>query len=97
MFPSGFEWDPQKNMSNTKKHGFSFESAENLFQQVVYESPAFIHNGEWRKFAVGLLDQKEVTVIFCERDGKKRIISIRRARDYERDTYRRFIATFYRR
>ncbi len=90
-FPSGYEWDNNKNALNKTKHGYEFESAVNVFKQSVYESPLFVHNGEERKFAVGLLQGKEVTVIFCERSGKRRIISIRRARDYERDIYKQFI------
>lgn len=91
QFPSGYEWDNNKNALNKTKHGYGFESAVDIFKQSVYESLPFVHNGEERKFAIGSLQGEEVTVIFCERSGKRRIISIRRARDYERNIYKQFI------
>ena len=27
----GFEWDPEKNTSNMRKHGLSFEEAASIF------------------------------------------------------------------
>ena len=60
---SQYEWDENKNQSNQKKHGISFEDAKNVFDDedaVAY--PGQIRAGEnrfcwWVKYLVSLLLQ----------------------------------------
>jgi uncharacterized DUF497 family protein len=33
-----FEWDEHKNQQNQKKHGLSFEEAQEIFQGIVFTS-----------------------------------------------------------
>jgi uncharacterized DUF497 family protein len=36
---AGFEWDPEKNISNLRKHGLSFEEATSIFKGPVLTGP----------------------------------------------------------
>lgn len=86
-----FEWDADKNASNSEKHGIWFEDAVVVFAQIHYLSPSLRHeSGEVRFFAVGIWETKEITVFFTWRGERRRIISARRARHEEREIYRDF-------
>ncbi|MBR4462751.1 MAG: BrnT family toxin [Erysipelotrichaceae bacterium] len=46
-----FEWDEQKNRSNIKKHGVSFEEASTVFYDeyaIMYDDP--LHSKEEERF-----------------------------------------------
>lgn len=80
----GFEWDPEKNISNVRKHGLSFEEAASIF-----DGPMLTglddSTGEVREKSFGLLGGMVVVcVIHTERNGKIRIISARKATAKER-------------
>jgi uncharacterized DUF497 family protein len=79
----GFEWDERKRQSNLAKHGLDFLDAELVFDS--YESP---RGGEDRWVTVGLLEGREVAVVWVERADAIRVISFRRARHEERRQYR---------
>jgi uncharacterized protein len=80
----GFEWDPDKNISNIRKHGLSFEEAALIFSGPVLTGPDD-SAGEYREKSFGLLGSMLVAcVIHTERNGKIRIISARRATARER-------------
>jgi len=88
-----FEWDEQKNSSNQRKHGLSFEEAARVFldplclrQQDRYE------NGEERWQALGAVNGVAVLLVaHTQRDSEGgeviRIISARRATKVERRFY----------
>lgn len=88
-----FEWDEQKNSSNQRKHGLSFEEAARVFfdplclrQQDRYE------NGEERWQALGAVYGVAVLLVaHTQRDSEGgeviRIISARRATKAERRYY----------
>lgn len=80
----GFEWDPDKNIANRRKHGLSFEEAALIFDGPVLT--ALDHStGEIREKSFGLLGGMVVVcVIHIERNGKIRIISARKATASER-------------
>ena len=80
----GFEWDPEKNITNLRKHGLSFEEAASIFDGPVLSGPDE-SVGEVRDKSFGLLGGMVVAcVIHTERQGKIRIISARRATAHER-------------
>ena len=81
---AGFEWDPEKNISNLRKHGLSFEEAASIFKGPVLTGPDE-SAGEIRDKSFGLLGGMVVVcVIHTERQGKIRIISARKATATER-------------
>ncbi|MBA3415359.1 MAG: BrnT family toxin [Chloroflexia bacterium] len=84
-----FEWDPAKDALNIEKHGIAFEDAEDVFadpERLAEDStkPEF---GEERRRAIGRLGPNVVTVVFTDRNGRRRIISARRADKHERARY----------
>jgi uncharacterized protein len=81
--PPGFHWDNVKREINLKEHRIDFFDVPTIFDgpHLVWSSS---HKGEHRLLAIGLLEKREVTVVFTIRHGKRRIISVRRARTYER-------------
>ncbi|SEG60935.1 hypothetical protein SAMN05421819_3765 [Bryocella elongata] len=92
-----FEWDPQKERINIRKHGIGFELA-----QTVFEDPGLVLmqdrmvEGEPRWQAIGMAAGEILllvahTVFDGERDEEIiRIISARRADRNERERYRTF-------
>ena len=81
--PPGFDWDSVKREINLKDHHIDFGDVPPLFDgpHLIWGSS---RKGEHRLLAIGFLDGREVTVVFMMRNGKRRIISVRRARTYER-------------
>ena len=86
-----FEWDDNKNISNQKKHGVSFEEAKTVFSD---ELGRLIRDpdhseGEERFILMGTSSQHNLlTVCHCERDSDTiRIISARKADKFERKQY----------
>ncbi len=82
-----FEWDENKNISNQKKHGVSFEEAKTIF---IDELARLIPDpdssrGEERFIFMGVSSQsKLLTVCHCERGlDTIRIISARKADKHE--------------
>ena len=83
-----FTWDEDKRESNLAKHRLDLLDAHRLFDGrplFTYPSP---RGGEARLVSVGLLDQCMVAVVWLEREDGIRLISLRRARDGEKRTYR---------
>ncbi len=82
----GFEWDPEKNASNLRKHGLSFEEAASIFQGPVLTGPDESGEfGEIREKSFGLLGGVVVIcVVHTDRNGVIRIISARKATSNER-------------
>ena len=80
-----FEFDKHKSESNERKHGISFESARRLWKDPnrieisarLVDEPRFL-----------LLAKNEETIwsaVFSLRENRIRIISVRKARDYEKE------------
>ena len=78
-----FEWDPDKDQVNQRKHGLSFSEATELFCEgndylEIYDGEH--SNDEDRFIAIGLIQAGVVVVVFTERsDDAIRIVSARRA------------------
>ena len=89
-----FEWDPDKNEINFKKHGVNFEEAETVFEDeravTIYDDS---HSESEDRFKIIGISRKlrELTVCHCYRNGDEvtRIISARRATKNESKLYER--------
>ena len=86
-----FEWDEKKNAINKKKHGISFEMAVRVFlDEKRIEKLDFEHSTleEERTNIIGRVsDVLVLFVVATDRNGNKRIISARKAVEYEEAEY----------
>ena len=86
---SDFEWDEAKNLTNTTRHGITFQEAVAVFEGDYQEfEDKRLDYGEARVKIVGVLGNWVVSVICTQRGSSVRIISARRARRDERREYR---------
>jgi uncharacterized DUF497 family protein len=84
-----FDWDAVKNSANLAKHGIDFQDAVRIFERPTLERVDDRQDyGEIRVIAFGVVDDREVVVIYTARGEVRRIISARRAHSSERKTYR---------
>ena len=83
-----FEWDDEKNTTNKKKHGISFETASKVFNDPYYIEVYDIDHSleEDRYIAIGLVEDV-LFVVFTERKEIIRLISARLATEEERRYY----------
>jgi uncharacterized protein len=82
-----FEWDDEKATSNLEKHGIDFQGAIRIFEGSLLVTCSD-RTDERRFKAIGVADDLELAVIYTWREGRRRIISARRARHHEREAYR---------
>lgn len=86
-----FEWDEGKQIRNFAKHGIDFRRAIHVFDGFTVTHPSG-RAGEQRFITVGEVDDCIIAVIYTNREypgtTKRRIISARVARTYERAQYR---------
>jgi uncharacterized DUF497 family protein len=83
-----FTWDENKRASNLAKHKVDLLQARQLFDGrplFTYPSP---RDDEARCVSVGVLDDRMVAIVWFEREDGIRLISLRKARDAEKRTYR---------
>ena len=77
---AGFEWDPEKEALNIRKHGIDFTSASLIWDDDVLERIDTRRDyGEVRVQAFGAVESRILTVIFTWREDIRRIILARRA------------------
>ena len=82
-----FEFDPQKSERNKKKHGIDFNEAQALWDDPgVIEIPVRTSD-ESRSLTIGKILGKHWSAVITYRQGKIRIISVRRSRKEEVDIY----------
>lgn len=84
--PMDFEWDETKRNSVIERHGIDFKDAIRIFAGTVWETPS-PRMDEDRRLAVGAVDGITIAVVYMIRDGRRRIITARRARKNERRDY----------
>ena len=78
-----FEFDSRKSASNRRKHGIDFVEAQGLWSDPdAVEIPARTED-EPRALVIGRIEDRHWSAIITPRDGKVRIISVRRARAEE--------------
>jgi uncharacterized protein len=84
-----FEWDETKRRSNLKNHGIDFEEAEPVFQGVnaLETLDQRFAYGEERWLTVGQSAGRLLAVVYVERIGVHRIISVRLADRQEVNAY----------
>ena len=78
---SEFEWDAAKGRVNLRKHGVSFEAACRVFKdlEAVDRIDTRFDYGEERFLITGRVEAEVLTLAYCERDERIRIISAKRA------------------
>jgi uncharacterized protein len=80
-----YVWDERKNRDNIKRHGIAFTDARRIFEGPTVEKiDDRFDYGEVRVYAIGLVNGLEITVVYTDRDDKRRIISAWRAEPHER-------------
>ena len=82
------EWDPVKNRSNVRQHGLSFDAANafdwNSAKVILDDRKDY---GEARFQARGLIGERLHMLVFTLRNGRLRIISLRKANRREQRAY----------
>jgi hypothetical protein len=83
-----FEWDDEKEKINIQKHGISFHTAKEIFNDVnrleIYDIEH--SDTEDRYNTIGMVHDI-IFVVYTERHNKIRLISARLATDTERRLY----------
>jgi len=82
------EWDEVKRGLNRRKHNLDFRLADLVFDGRPLYSYASPRADEQRIVSIGMVEATMIATIWLEREGRIRIISIRRARRGEERAYR---------
>lgn len=82
-----FEFDLAKSKANAAKHGIDFHAAQELWADENRLVEPARSDTEQRQRLIAQSDGKLWAAIFTERGENIRIISVRRARDNEREMY----------
>jgi uncharacterized DUF497 family protein len=82
-----FDFDSQKSQSNKEKHGIDFSQAQTLWNDSdLIEIPARTSD-EPRFLVIGKISEEHWSAVITYRNEKIRIISVRRSRKEEIETY----------
>lgn len=82
-----FEWDPAKRTANLAKHGLDLTVGAALFDgRMVYTYPS-PRAEEPRWVTIGRIEEILVALVWTDRGGTARLISLRRARNAEKSAY----------
>lgn len=76
MSASSFEWDDRKNIENIKKHGISFEKAQDAFddpERIIAIDLDHSTKDENRYFCFAKVENNILTVRFSYRNDKIRL------------------------
>ncbi|NJM30034.1 MAG: BrnT family toxin [Rhizobiales bacterium] len=76
------EFDAAKDKANVSKHGISLSRAADMKVLAILQVDG-IDYGETRYRAFGMIDDRAHCLVFTERSGAMRIISLRRAHEKE--------------
>ena len=82
-----FEFDDAKSQSNKDKHGIDFVEAQALWLDEMLVEVAARTEDEQRFLVVGMISGKHWSAVITYRDGRARLISVRRARSEEIEVY----------
>lgn len=82
-----FEWDENKDRSNKKKHGISFEEGSKVFDDRNRLQNISVRDRERRYLTIGKAFKVILTVVYTVRNLTFRLISVRRSRKDEREAY----------
>ena len=84
-----YTYDPKKRAVNLKKHGYDFEDAPQVIESgrtVTFEDRRFQYE-EQRFITLGVLRDGVVVIATAETDEEIRVISMRKAEQYEEEIY----------
>ena len=82
------DFDPNKREITLRERGLDFERAGEVFSGVHTVAPDHRHSAtEARFITVGVLDGREVVVVWTERGTLRRVISMRKANEREQAHY----------
>lgn len=84
-----FEFDDDKSGANLAKHGIDFEAAQELWQDPDLLEIQAKTEGEPRFLIIGRIEAKHWSAVVTYREGRIRLISVRRARKREVELYER--------
>ena len=82
-----FEFDDKKSRSNKDKHGIDFVEAQTLWEDSGLLEVPLKSEDEPRSLVIGKIGGLHWSAIVTHRQGKFRIISVRRSRDTEKEIY----------
>jgi len=85
-----FEWHERKRAINLEKHGIDFADAMTIWCGFVATRRS-AHASEERFVSVGEREGRIIAVVWTMRDGRRQLISARKARTHERDCYAAFV------
>jgi len=84
---TGFEYDEEKSVINSKKHGIDFVEAQKLWEDPdLLEIPARTQD-EKRFLVIGIIEGKHWSGVITYRNKNIRIISVRKSRKEEIELY----------
>jgi uncharacterized DUF497 family protein len=88
--PLTFEWDEEKDLSNRKKHGISFDETKTVFNdpRSITIADEDHSDDEDRYIDIGISSRGRLIVVsYTDRGSNIRIISSRKATKSERKAY----------
>lgn len=82
-----FEFDTEKSLTNLNKHGIDFVQAQALWSDFNFLEVQARSDDEPRFVVIGRIKDKHWSAVITYRDGRVRIISVRRSRQAEVELY----------
>ena len=82
-----FEFDTGKSLTNLNKHGIDFVQAQALWSDFNFLEVRARSDDEPRFVVIGRIKDKHWSAVITYRDGRVRIISVRRSRQAEVELY----------
>ena len=82
-----FEWDESKSKVNEEKHGISFKDAVEMFSDPFLATGISRFEDETRYINIAKIEGRLWTAVTTKRNGKIRMISVRRSRKGEVKIY----------
>lgn len=83
-----YVWDENKNRLNRIKHGIDFKSAEGFNWDFAVGAEIQVVDGEERELWLGPIGYEIFALLITERETDFRVISIRRATNFEKTKWR---------
>ena len=86
-----WDWDDAKRRANLARHGVDFVVVEHFdWERAMIEPDLRYDYGEPRMAATGIIGGRLHVMIYTERDGEMRLISLRKANRRECEKWERF-------
>lgn len=82
-----FEFDTKKSLTNLNKHGIDFVQAQAVWSDFNFLEVQARSDDEPRFVVIGRIKDKHWSAVITYRDGRVRIISVRRSRQAEVELY----------